>query len=115
MGVIFNDAMSHDHQVQNICNVAFFHIRNLSQSRKCLTQKDTETLVHAFATSKLDNCNSMLAGLLQYLLDKVQGVHNVAAWLVSRTCEYDRITPAKELHWLRVKQRIIFKTLLYFT
>ena len=69
---MFNDVMSHEHQVQNICKVAFFHIHNLSKIRKCLTQKDTETLVHAFVTSKLDNCNSLLAELPQYLLDKVQ-------------------------------------------
>ena len=74
IGVMFNDVMNHEHQVQNICKVAFFHIRNLSQIRKCLTQKDTETLVHAFVTSKLDNCNSLLAELSQYLLDKVQRV-----------------------------------------
>ena len=56
IGVMFYDAMSDEHQGQNICKVAFFHIRNLSKIRKC-TQKDTETLVHAFVTSKLDNCN----------------------------------------------------------
>ena len=65
---MFNDVMNHEHQVQNICKVAFCHIRNLSKIRKCLTQKDTETLVHAFVTSKLDNCNSLLAELAQYLL-----------------------------------------------
>ena len=85
--------MNHDHQVQNICKVAFFHIRNLSKTRKCLTQKDTETLVHAFVTSKLDNCNSLLAELSQYLLYKVQWVHNAAARLVSRARKYDIITP----------------------
>ena len=69
---MFNDVMNHEHQVQNICKVAFFHIRNLSEIRKCLTQKDTETLVHAFVTSKLDNCNSSLAELPQYLLDKAR-------------------------------------------
>ena len=46
--------MNHDHQVQNICKVAFFHIYNLSKIRKCVTQKDAETLVHAFVTAKLD-------------------------------------------------------------
>ena len=69
IGVMFNDVMNHEHQVQNIWKVAFFHIHNLSKIRKCLTQKKTETLVHAFATSKLDNCNSVLAELPQYLLD----------------------------------------------
>ena len=66
-----------------------------------------------FVTSKLDNCNSLLAGLPQYLLDKVQRVQNAAARLVSCTRKYDRISPVlKELHWLPVKQRIVFKILL---
>ena len=64
--------------------------------------------------SKLDNCNSLLAELPQYLLDKVQRVQNAAARLVSCTRKYDRITPVrKELHWLPVKQPMIFKILLF--
>ena len=92
--VMFNDVMNHEHQVLNICKVALFHIRNLSKIRKCLTQKDlkTETLVHAFVTSKLDNCNSLLAELPQYLLDKAQRVQNAAARLITCTRKYDRIT-----------------------
>ena len=55
-----------------------------------------------------------MAELPQYLLDKVQRVQNAAARLVSCTRKYDRITPVlKELHWLPVKQRIIFKILLF--
>ena len=109
---MFNDVMNHEHQVQNICKVAFCHMRNLSKIRN-LTQKDTETLVHAVVTSKLDNCNSLSAELRQYLLDKVQRVQNAAAHLVSCTRKYDRVTPVlRELHWLPVKQRIIFRILL---
>ena len=74
--------MNHDHQVQNICKEAFFHI----------TQKDTETLVHASVTSKLNNCNTPVAKLPQYLIHKVQRVHNAAVR------KYDKITPVlKEL------------------
>ena len=68
----------------------------------------------SFLTSKLDNCNSFLAGLPQCLLDKVQWVHNAAACLFSHTRKYDRIMPfLKELHWLPVKQCIIFKIPLF--
>lgn len=49
------------------------------------SQEDTETLVHAFITSKLDNRNSLLGELPQYLLDKVQRVQNAAVRLVSCT------------------------------
>ena len=73
IGVMFNDVMNHEHQVQNTCKVAFFHIPNLSKIRKCLTQEDTQTLVHAFVTSKLDNCNSLLAELAKYLLIRFSG------------------------------------------
>ena len=48
-----------------------------------------ETLDHAFVTSKLDNCNRLLAGLPQYLLDKAQWVDNAATRLVPRTPKYD--------------------------
>ena len=79
-------------------------------SGNVFTYKYTEILVHAFVTSKLDNCNSFLAGLPQYLLAKV---HNAAVHLVSRTRKYERIMPIlKYLHWLPVKQHKIFKTLL---
>ena len=104
---MFYDALSLEHQGQKICEVAFFHIRNLSKIRKCRTQKDTETLVHAFVTSKLDNCNSLLAELPQYLLDRVQRVQNAAAHFFSCTRKYDRITPVlKELHWLPVYSNV---------
>ena len=67
-----------------------------------------------FDISKVAYCNSLLAELPQYLLDKVQRVQNAAARLVSCTRKHDPITPVlKELHWLPVRQRIIFKILLF--
>lgn len=70
-------------------------------------------MVHAFITTKLDNCNSLLYGLPQYLLDRLQNVQNSAARLITRTRKHDHITPIlQKLHWLPVKQRIIFKLLL---
>ena len=74
IGVIFDDVMKLEQHVNNVCKSAFFHIKNLSKIRKCLTQKDIIILVHAFITSKLDNCNSLLSELPQYLLDKLQRV-----------------------------------------
>ena len=48
------------------------------------------------------------------LIDKVQRVQNAAVRLVPCTRKYDRITPVlKELYWLPVKQRIIFKVWLF--
>ena len=71
-----------------------------------------KALVHAFVTSRVDYCNSLLYGLPASHLNKVQRVLNAAARLVCRAPRYCRITPLLyELHWLPVRQRISFKIL----
>ena len=46
--------MSLDKHVTSTCKVCFFHLRNISKIRDCLSPADTEKLVHAFTTSKLE-------------------------------------------------------------
>ena len=63
--------------------------------------------------SKLDYCNSVLAGLPKFLIRRLQSVMNAAARLVVRARKYDRISPIlQELHWLTVDRRINFKLAL---
>ena len=70
-------------------------------------------MIHAFITSRLDYCNSLLYGLANTGLAKLQRVQNAAARLVTSTRKYDHITPILcELHWLPVKFRIHFKIFL---
>ena len=81
--------------------------------RKYLTRESTELIVHAFVTSRLDHCNSLLCGLPQSSIQKLQRVQNTAARIVTRTKKYDHITPVlQSLHWLPVSHRIMFKVLL---
>ena len=44
-----------------------------------------KTLLSAFVLSKLDSCNSLLCGSLQFILDKLQTVQNSAARLVMKS------------------------------
>ena len=72
---------------------------------------NTKILVHAFITCKLDNC--LLYGLPSYLIHRLQLVQNCVARLIMCRNKYDHITPIlKELHWIPVQQRIIFRILL---
>ena len=70
-------------------------------------------LVHAVSSSRLDYCNSLFFNISKSNLYKLQKVQNAAARLVARKRRRDGVSSIlKELHWLRVESRIIFKILL---
>ena len=59
---------------------------------------------------KLDYGSATLAGLLAVQLDRLQSVLNAAARLIHRRRKFDHVSPLlKELHWLRVPERITFR------
>ena len=63
-----------------------------------------------FISCRLDYCNSLLYGISDTLLQRLQSVQNAAARLVTGTRRPDHITPVlRQLHWLPVRQRIRFK------
>ena len=96
--------------INEICKSAFYHIRNISQGRRYLITESIKTLVHAFVTSWIDNCNALLYGLPSYLIQRLQYVLNSTARLISLSRKVDHITPLLiDLHWLPVEQRINFK------
>ena len=69
-------------------------------------------LVYTFVISRLDYCNSILAGLSKGLLSQLR-VQNAAARLVLGLQPRDHIKPALfELHWLPVHPRIDYKLCL---
>ena len=85
----------------------------INQIRPCLNNDTANTIVHAFVTSSLGYCNAALYGISKGNMNKLQQVQNSAARVVSNTRKYDHITPElKELHWLKIEQRIIFKIAL---
>ena len=110
IGIMFDDSMNMEAQINTICQKAYFHHRNIKSIRKCLAYKATEQLIHAFVTSTLDNGNALLDGLPASLLSKLQRIQNTAARILTLTPKYDHITPVlQSLHWLPVSKRYISK------
>ena len=54
-----------------ICKTAFLQIRNITTIRHYLTDDTTKTLVASLVLSRIDHCNSLLAGLPQSLVGKL--------------------------------------------
>ena len=78
-----------------------------------LSRDATEKIIHSFITSRLDNNNALLYGLPANQLYRLQKIQNTAARILTFSMKSCHITPIlKELHWLPINQRIIFKLLL---
>lgn len=113
LGVIFDNNMTMEDHVNNICKTSYFYIRLLGKLRKFLDKETGAMITHAFVTSRLDYCNSLLHGISSSLTAKLQHVLNTAARIVTGTKIGNHITPVlKSLHWLPVVQRCAFKTAL---
>ena len=61
----------------------------------------------------IDYCNSLLAGSSQYQLNKLQQIQNKRCQIICNIRKYDHISSAmKNLHWLRIPKRIVYKLCL---
>ena len=88
----------------------FYHLRRIRQIRRRVGADIAERLVLVLVTSRLDYCNSSLAGLPLSSLDPLQRVQNAAARLIFQLRPRDHVTPSLiQLHWLPVRFRIQYK------
>ena len=109
LGILFDEQLSMADHVTAVCKSCFFQLRLLRLIRSCLTMDSAKTLVHAFISSRLDYCNSLLVGAADCIIRKLQ-VQNAAARLIAGTRKFDHITQILwDLHWLPVHQRIIIQ------
>ena len=113
IGVLFENSLSIDNQIQHICRVAYFHTHCIGKIRSLLDRKTTDIMIPSYVTSRLDNGKCLLYGISDHLLTKLQRVQNAAARLITKTRKHDHITAVLiNLHWLPIKQRIEYKLLL---
>ena len=112
LGVMLDDEMLMKHQVTNICRNSMGALRQIGKIRDVLDDKSVQTLVCQLVTSRLDYCNSLLAGIPAVQTNRLQYVQNTAARIVSRCSRRDHISPViRSLHWLPISERVKFKTL----
>ena len=110
IGVVIDDQLSMAEHVSSVCRTCYMHLRHISQIRKYLTQNAAASLVNALITSSLDYANSILFGLPDYLIWRLELIQNNAARIVLKKKKCDHITPLlKDLHWLPLTFRIKYK------
>jgi len=113
LGATFDSFLSMEAQVINTVKSASLHLRNIGHVRQRLTTDATKSLVQSAVVARLDYCNSLLCGVPDVLLDRLQRIYNSAARLIKLSRTREHVTPLlASLHWLPVRARIDFKVLL---
>jgi len=113
LGVLVDSNANMEAHINNICKGAYIQLRNIGKLKRYLSQDSLELVIHAFVTTKLDYCNSLLCGLPATLISRLQRVQNAAARILTGSPRHCHTTPLlRALHWLPVEKRVEFKILL---
>ncbi|XP_056292987.1 uncharacterized protein LOC130208093 [Pseudoliparis swirei] len=113
LGVTLDSQLSLTANITATTRSCRYMLHNIRRIRPLLTQKAAQVLVQALVISRLDYCNSLLAGLPAKAIRPLQLIQNAAARLVFSLPKFAHTTPLlRSLHWLPVAARIHFKTLV---
>ena len=111
LGVMIDSDLTMVNHISHLTRTCFYHLRQLRVIRRSLTMDAAHSLVRALVHSRLDYCNSVCAGLPQYLLNKLQSILRASARLVLKLPGSASVSELMrdQLHWLPVPFRIQFK------
>ena len=113
LGVLFDAKFCFTNHVNSVIKSCFISLRDLHRIRRFLSVDTSVVIANALVSSRLDYCNSLFRSLSSRNATRLQYVQNALARFVTGASKYTHITSTlRTLHWLPVRQRIIFKTLV---
>ena len=108
--MIFDKNFNFHSHISAICSSCIYHIRDLRRLRRHLDLDSAKLFANALVSSRFDYCNSLLSGIVETDLTKLQRVLNRVARVVTKSPPFTHSVPLlRSLHWLPVKYRVHFK------
>ena len=65
LGVMFDKCINMNDHVTSVHRVAYYHFKSILSIKPFLSQDALVTVVHAFVTSRIGYCNSLLYGIAE--------------------------------------------------
>ena len=121
LGVIFDSDFNFIPHINSIVKSCNYHMRQFRRIRKHLDRDTAISVANAIVGSRIDYCNSLLYGVHNTYVKKLQRLQNSLACIVTqaplytihpvtKAHVYTSITETvRKLHWLPVWSRIHFK------
>ena len=113
LGIRLDSPLTMTPQVKHLKSTCFNTMRKIAKMKYFLSPKQLETLTHALIFSAMDYCNSLYFGISSANMQQLQVIQNRACRIVlglkRRTSTDEHL---KNLHWLKVKERVEYKLIL---
>ena len=93
LGVLMDSRLSLSENITAVTRTCRFFLNNIRRICPFLTTYSTQHLVQAIVLSRLDYCNSLLAGLLASAIRPLQLIQNAAARLIFNVPRYTHTPP----------------------
>jgi len=114
LGAFFDECMSMDDFVKAKGSSIQGQLRKIYRIRRYLTVEACKSITQALIISRLDYCSSLLLNTKQYNIKYLQRLQDSAARLIYRAHHRENACILRRnLHWLPVKERVIFRNLTY--
>ena len=110
LGAIFDNNFTFRSHISAVCTSCFYHIRDLRRIRRYLDLDGAKLLATALVSNCLDYCNSLLYGISDTDLTKLQRINNRLACLMTKSPPYTHSFPLLcSLHRMAVRCGILLK------
>jgi len=108
LGVLLDSELSFGPHISQLINRCFLQLRSIKSCVHALPVDAAKAVVNSFVISRVDYCNSLLAGASRYQLDRLLSVLNMVTRLLVGAKKHDSIGHVlrDRLHWFPVQQRV---------
>ena len=113
LGILLDNSLTFCSQVKKLKTSLFLKLRNIAKMKRFLNTDQLIILTHAIILSSIDYCNSLYIGCSKSTINQLQLIQNRACRIIFGLKKRDSVQEKlKDLHWLKVEERIKFKVLL---
>lgn len=113
LGFLLDSSLRLDPQIKKLKASVCHKLRNIAKMRPFLCERQLQIITQALVLSSLDYCNGLYIGANQRILKQLQSLQNRAARIIKGIKRREDVeSHLKNLHWLKIQERIEFKILL---
>ena len=113
LGFYLDGTLNFNTQIKRLKSSCFNKLRNIAKMKPFLNMKQMQQLVQALIISSLDYCNALYYGASRKTVSQLQAIQNRAcATILGLKKREPKTEHLKNMHWLKIQERIEFKILL---